>query len=143
LELSNKRSGSDFAPSLPRFLAYCVPPIVEDAKKQERETYQRLSLPKKRASAETRQAAMVQIWTELKIVATPTASKEALEQRQAAMIQAAEIINEIRGGNRMSRYFNLQLKEQHRPIVIIADSHDDAETPPRVWGRHCDYCRFT
>lgn len=87
-----KRSGSNFAPRLPQFLAYCVPPIIEDVYRHERETYQRLSLPKQRASAEVRQAAMAQIRTELKIVAAPTANKEALEQRQAAMIQAAEIL---------------------------------------------------
>lgn len=31
-----KRSGSDFAPSLPRFLAMCQPPIVEDVYAGER-----------------------------------------------------------------------------------------------------------
>lgn len=33
-----KRSGNPFPPSLPQFLAYCVPVIVEDVYKKERET---------------------------------------------------------------------------------------------------------
>ena len=89
-----KRSGSDFAPSLPRFLAYCTPPIVEDVYKQERETRERYLLPKPKASKEVREAAMAQIRKELKILATPTTSKEALEQRQATMTQAAEILRQ-------------------------------------------------
>lgn len=35
---ASQASGSDFAPRLPRFLAMCQPPIVEDVYKQERET---------------------------------------------------------------------------------------------------------
>jgi hypothetical protein len=33
-----QRSGNQFAPNLPQFLAYCTPPIVEDVYKNERET---------------------------------------------------------------------------------------------------------
>jgi hypothetical protein len=85
-----RRSNSPFPPNLGQFLAYCTPPIVEDVYKQERETRERYLLPKPKASETVRQAAMAQIRKELKILATPTTSKEALEQRQAAMIQAAE-----------------------------------------------------
>jgi hypothetical protein len=87
-----KRSGSNFAPRLPQFLAYCVPQIVEDVYRHERETYQRLNLPKPESNPEIRRIEMAKIRTELKILVIPTASKEALEQRQAAMIQAAEIL---------------------------------------------------
>lgn len=79
-----------FAPRLPQFLAYCTPTIIEDVYRQERETRERYLLPKPKASETVRQAAMAQIRKELKILVMPTASKEALEQRQAAMIQAAE-----------------------------------------------------
>jgi hypothetical protein len=59
---ASKRSGSDFAPSLPKFLKLCEPPIVEDVYRHERETQllleQRRSTPnasddvKKQALAE-------------------------------------------------------------------------------------------
>jgi hypothetical protein len=89
---ASQASGSDFAPRLPRFLALCKPPIVVDVYRQERETRNRLDLPRPKSSREVREIELAKIRQELKILATPTASKEALEQRKAAMIQAAEIL---------------------------------------------------
>ena len=86
------RSGSGFSPSLPQFLAYCVPAIVEDVYRLEKETRIRLDAPKNVASFEVRRAEMAKIRGELKITTTSIAGKEELAQRQAAMIQTAELL---------------------------------------------------
>ncbi|MEI6747108.1 MAG: hypothetical protein WCL34_14180 [Methylococcaceae bacterium] len=87
-----QRSGSPFAPNLPQFLAYCLPQIVEDVYRLEKATRIRLDAPRNVASLEVRRAEMAKIKTELKMTATPIAGKEELAQRQAAMIQAAELL---------------------------------------------------
>ncbi len=47
-----KRSGFEFAPSLPKFLKLCEPPIVEDVHKQLRETQEKyLDVPKRKQNA--------------------------------------------------------------------------------------------
>ena len=56
-----KRSGSDFAPSLPKFLAYCTPPIVEDVYRQERETRIMLDAPKRTSTADVRKSAILEM----------------------------------------------------------------------------------
>lgn len=62
-----KRTASNFAPSLPQFLAYCQPVEMEDVKKKERETYQRLGLPKPESNPEIRRAEIAKMKAELRI----------------------------------------------------------------------------
>lgn len=62
-----KRSGSDFAPSLPKFLKLCEAPIVEDVYKQERET--QLLLERKR-----------------NVQSTPGVRKAELEKMKASLV---------------------------------------------------------
>lgn len=58
--------GTDFAPRLPKFLKLCEPPIVEDEKKQERETYEKLRLPRPPASEAIKNKALADMKNLLK-----------------------------------------------------------------------------
>jgi len=63
---ASQSSGSDFAPRLPRFLAMCQPPIVEDVYRHERETQMLLERRRSvQSTPEVRRAEMAKIRAQL------------------------------------------------------------------------------
>lgn len=89
-----KRSGSQFVPNLPQFLAYCVPIAIDTPEQRiqaanARAAAARLRLPRLQASEEVKNAEKAKIRALLGEV-KPTMNAEDAAKKQAAMLEAAQ-----------------------------------------------------